>query len=319
MEGIFCNKRWNLISNILGLIAGIFLPALFGSLLIGGALTEPADTAAAWFFSVFGMLVALLCGVSLYVNKKAFIRADEEEVSGYFHFGLALHCRIADIEAISYGGTGLNLQLKNGKKYNMHNLENAYAIGNYIKRQMPLPPLTALSKEKLLQAVHEARRKRKNCGLSLIGCFVLIFAGIFLTVWLTGGKEMRDFVSGDWRIFGVMVGMAMLLGIAIGLLVRRFVRYSELFQKRQDELHLLVLRTAPLPPGNVLKIYIDADTWPPVRITVCGFPNSDEVYFIAEQIHEDDQLETVQQSQLYRSLDSIMPRLEKLREISMTE
>lgn len=317
MNGVFCNRRWTAISNILGLICGIFMVILFSFLLIDDPDAAIWDIALAWFFIGIGILAAGLCGVSLYVNKKAFIRADADGISGYFHFGLALRCRIDDIEAVSYGGTGLNLQLKNGKKYNMHNLENAYALGRFIKQHLPLPPLTTQTKEKLNQTVQASRRRRRNCALGLIGCFVLIFAVIFLTAWLTDGREMRDFTAGDWQIFGIMAALVVLLSAAIVVLIRRFVRHSEVCHRNLEDLHLLILRTAPLPAGNGRKVYISLEDHPPIRVTVCGFPRSDEVYYIIEALDAEYTLEKVHESKIYPSMETLQPELEGLTEIQV--
>ena len=315
MESMFCKKRWTLIGNILGLVSGIFLPILFGFLMIADPTAEPADMAAAVFFSVFGLLVALLCGVSLYVNKRAFVRADKDGVSGYFHIGRAMECRYDEIDAVSFGGTGLNIRLKSGRKYGMMNLDNAMDLGRFIKNRMLLPPLSMQTKEQLRRTFLDAGARRRKCALGLVGCFLMIFAGIFTTAWLTGSREMRDFTTVDWQIFGVMIAWILLLTVVIVILVRRFLEHCEVCQRNLEELHLLILRTAPLPAGNVRHVYISLDDYPPVRVSVCGLPNSPEVYYILEGMENDDTLEKFHESKLYPNLEALEPELEGLTEI----
>lgn len=316
MESIFCKKRWTLAGNILGLVSGIFLPVLFGFVMMADPAAEPGSIAAALFFSVFGLLVALLCGVSIYVNKKAFVRADSEGIIGYFHIGRAMQCSYDEIDAVSFGGTGLNIRLKNGKKYGMMNLDNALDLGRFIKNRMPLPPLSSRTTEELHQTLRDARARRKKCSLGLLGCFVLIFGGILPLVQFTGGKELADFTAADWQIFGVMIGWELVLMTAIVILIRKVVRHSEVCQRNLEELHLLVLRTAPLPAGNMRHVYISLDDHPPVRVTVCGLPQSREVYYILEGIRDDDTLEKFHESKLYPNLEALEPELEGLTEIS---
>lgn len=317
MDGIFSNRRWTAISNILGLVSGIFLAALFIFLMIVDDFGS--DTGLSLYFIGLGILVFLLCAVSLYVNKNAYIHAEGDELSGYFHFGLALRCRIEEIEAISWGGTMLNLQLKNGKQYVMYNLGNAYELGKYIKQRMPLSPLATKSKEQLMQTVRTMGTRRRNTGFALAGCFVLIFAGIFLTVWLTDGREMRDFTAVDWQVFRSMIAADVLLMAAVVVLIRRFLRSSETFQQNLEDLLLLVLRTAPLPAGNPRHVYIAMDDEPPVRVTVCGFPHSEEVYYIAEVLTGDYILEQVHTSKVYPAMDALESELTELTEIQIPE
>ena len=316
MESFFCKKTWTRIGNILGLVCGIFLAVFFCGLLIGGALVRPDDIGAACFFSVFGLLVALLCGVSLYVNRKVFVRADQDGVTGYFHIGRAMACRYDEIDAVSFGGTGLNIRLKSGKKYGMINLDNAMDLGRFIKNRMPLPPLSTRTEDELAQTVQDARARRKKCALGLIGCFVMIFSGIFATAFLTAGKELADFTAADLQIFGIMIAWDLLLTVAIVILIRRFVRHSEVCQRNLEELHLLILRTAPLPAGNPLRVYVNLDDHPPVRVTICGLPQSREVYSILEGIGRENTLEKIHESKLYPNMDALEPELEGLTEIS---
>lgn len=317
MEGIFCHKRRNRLGNMLGLAAGLFLPALFGFLLITEPNADPADTAAALFFSVFGLLVALLCGVSLYVNRKAFVRADQEGVSGYFHFGLAMQCRFDEIEAVSFGGVGLTLQLKNKKKYSMLYLDNALELGSFIKNRLPLPPLSHQTRDQLRQNFQTASRRRRHCALGMTGCFVLIFAGIFLTVWLTEGKEMRDFGSADWQTFNAMVVWDLVLAAVLTVLIRRFLRHCETCQQNLEELHLLILKTTPLPAGNARKVYLAMADHPPIRVTVCGLPRSAEVYYIVEELADDEALEKIHESKIYPSFEALLPELDGLTEVPL--
>ena len=315
MEGIFCKRRWTAVSNILALVSGIFLMGLFGVLLAAGSEELGGDILLAWFFIGFGFLAAAMGGVSLYVNRRAFVRVDGSAIRGYFHFGLALECGLDEIEAVSYGGTGLNLRLKNGKNYAMHNLENAWALGVFIKQRLPLRPRTEKTEAELRQTLNDARSNRKKLVLGLILSFVLVFAGIFLTEWLTGGRELRDFLPADWKIFGAMIAADAVLAVTVIILVRRVVRLNEVCQENLEDLYLLILHTAPLPPGNTRKVFISLEDHPPIRVTVCGFPHSDEVYYIIEELADDQKPEKVHESGIYPSLEALEPELEGLREI----
>ena len=161
MEGRF-HKNASKLSNILGLIAGASLSLLFGFILCVSPYDALGDLILAIFFICLGAVVALLCGVSLYVNRRAFIRVDERTMDAFCHFGLRLRCDITDIDEVVYAGMGLNIRLKNGKRYCLMSLENAYEIGRYITRLLP-PPKTqvCLSEEALRTELARSRHRRK--------------------------------------------------------------------------------------------------------------------------------------------------------------
>ena len=137
MDGVFCKQGFTKIFNIAGLMSGVFLASLFGFFICTGELSTLDDTVISCFFVCFGIFISILCGISLYVNKKAYIHIDEQKISAFCHFGLSLECNLSDISSVSYGGTGLYIQLKNGKKYNLMNLENAYQLGKTFKKGFP--------------------------------------------------------------------------------------------------------------------------------------------------------------------------------------
>ena len=168
MDGVFLRGRFLKLQNILGLVCGIILALMFGFFNFVGAYETLGDRLASWVFVIFGLFVAALCAVSLYVNKRLFIRVEGERITGYCQFGLSLDCALEDVKSVSYGGTGLNLRLKNGKSYNLMNLENACQLGCYIEKRLPREALPEEDEETILARLAPLGKRRLKTGLGLL-------------------------------------------------------------------------------------------------------------------------------------------------------
>ena len=60
-----------------------------------------------------------------------------------------------------------------------------------------------------------------------------------------------------------------------------------------------VIRSCPLPSNYVSCVYTDENN--SGRVVVCGFPNSESVYYCVQEFGEDEKLETVCSSPIYAS------------------
>lgn len=316
MDGIFSKQRFTAVYNIIGFISGVFLVLMFGYFICMGEFSTLDDMIFSWFFVCFGFLASLLCGGSLYVNWKAYIHVDEQKISAFCHFGLSLKCDLSDVSSVSYGGAGLNIQLKSGKKYNLMNLENAYQVGRYIQRRISVKPAASLDKDELMAAILPLRKKRKNDGITSICCFLLFFSGIFLTSALTGWKDLHAFTSNDWTVFTISAGVGVITLILFCLRLRQWLLHTDALNKMQGTLYQMILHTAPLQPGNAIKLFVD-DVYASVRLTVYGYPNSDEVYFTVEQVNQSYEIECVHTSRVYSNFNDLAPEIEGMTEIAL--
>lgn len=149
MDGVFGRQRFTKGFNIIGFLSGVILVLMFGFFICAGEPVSLDDIVASWFFVCFGFFTSILCGGSLYVNRKVYIHVDAREISGFCHFGLSLKCDFSDVSSVSYGGTGLNIQLNNGKKYSLIHLENADFLGKYIQKRIPRQSQAVLDKNVL--------------------------------------------------------------------------------------------------------------------------------------------------------------------------
>ena len=317
MDGVFGKQGFTKVYNIVGLISGGFLVLLFGFFLCVGEYSTLDDVIASCFFVCFGLLISILCVVSLYVNRKAYIHVDDQKISAFCHFGLALECDLTEVTSVSYGHTGLNIQLKSGKKYNLMNLENAYQVGKYIQKRISVKPIVPLDKDTLISAIPPLKKKCKWEGISSIICFLLIFPGIFLTAALTEWKDLHEFGADDWIIFSIMAGVGVVVIVVFCILLRKYLLDSDALNKVQETLYQTILQTAPVQPGNAIKLFIDDDVYASIRLTIYGYPNSDEVYFTVEQVNQSYELECIHTSRVYANINELSSEVEGMTEMAI--
>lgn len=317
MDGVFCRQKFLKFQNILGLVSGIILILLFGFFVAIGEFDTLDTQIASWFFLFFGFFTVILCSVSLYVNQRVYIHVDEETISAFCHLGLTLHCNLSDVSGVSYGGAGLNIKLKNGKKYNLMYLENAYAMGKYIQRRITSESAAPVGKEQLLEMVPSLKKRCIQKGITSIVCFLLLFPEIFLAAALTGWKDLDDFHSGNWTVFTIMACVGVITIAVSCVLLRRCLLDTEELNKLQGMLYQTILRTSPIQPGNAIKLFIDDNVSDSFRLTVYGYPNSEEVYFTIEQVNQNFECECIHISKVYPCIDDLAPEIIGLTEIAL--
>lgn len=317
MDGIFGKQRFTKFYNFIGLISGVSLAFLFGFFIYLGEFSTLDYVIIACFFVCFGIFISILCGISLYVNQKAYIHVDDYRISAFCHFGLSLECDYSDVSSVSYGGTGLNIQLMNGKKYNLMNLTNAYQIGKHIQRRISVNPAFSLDRDELISAIPPLRKKCTYEGVASIICFLLIFPGILLTAALTNWKDLHEFSSNDWTVFSIMLGIGVIVVVACCILLRKYLLHIDELNKMQGTLYQIILKTAPVQPGNAIKLFIDDDGHSSIRLTIYGYPNSDEAYFIVEQVNQNFEIECIHTSRVYSDINELAPEIEGMAEIAL--
>lgn len=317
MDGVFSKRRFGRIADIAGLLCGVFLALLFGFFLCIGEYSTWEDILLSCFFICFGLLIAVFCGVSLYVNQHAYIHVDEDSISAFCHFGLSLTCKLSDVRAVSFGYSGLNIQLHNNKKYNLMNLENAWELGMYIQNKLPLSLVALQDRTQMLAEIPSVRKKRNTLGIASIVCFLLLFPEIVLTGALTSWKDLRMFTPGDWVIFLTMAGAGIITFVLFCILLRKYVQYAEKLDAMQKALQQNILRTAPLQPGNVRKVFLEEDGHGLFRLTVFGFPNSQDVYFTVEQVDQNYEIECIHTSKIFHDFGELADDFADMTEIPL--
>ncbi|MGM9663472.1 MAG: hypothetical protein ACI3XF_01405 [Eubacteriales bacterium] len=207
------------------------------------------------------------------------------------------------------------IKLKNGKKYSLMNVGNAHNIIKYIQKRIPKNSMAFRDKDELLESLPPLRKKRKYEMIASVCCFLFLFFGIFLTGALTEWKDLHEFTSEEWVVFAVMICIGIFTVTAACILLRRFFVHTDEMNKNQGALYQTVLLTSPARPGKALKMYVDDDM--SVRLTVYGYPNSDEVYFTEEQVNQSYELECIYESEAFSGIDELASEIEGMTEITL--
>lgn len=301
MEGIFGKKvLWK------GLVfsCGLFLVILFTFL-------KFADSQAGHEVYIGVAMGATFCavGAAAYLfNRKAFIRVSEDHISARHNWSAKLECDIDEVDFALAQMNTLTLLLKNGKRHIFLELDNAYAVAEAIRCRM------VWKETRTLQEIREERlrlqgERKKDITLVVWLC-VLMFAVIFLTVWLTGGRDIPEFSRQDWVAFAIMSAAEVLVVVALFCCAGRAGRKLLPLEK---EIYLLVrqlVETQPLPPGHVKAVYMDSACRG--RVVVFGYPNTSCVNYTVEQWVEGDRLQEVYESGLFEYRQELEEELEEI-------
>ena len=319
MDGVFINQKRTRLYNIIGLVCGLFSILLFTFVLI-------VDRSAAWDYVLFAcgviffaLIISILCGVSLYVNKRAFIHMDEEHISAFCQYGLSLECKLTDVKWVTYGGAGLDIRLKNGKKYNLINLENADQLGRFIVKRIPEPPVPSRSKESLIAELSVMKRKRNREAIVALSGFVLLIPLVLVGSAVTGNAELHQFGSDDWRIFAILATVGILMVIVACVALRRAIAHIEELDVLRRTICQMVFQTTPLQPGNAIRVFAEYYTLQPSRLTVYEVPGSEQVYYILEDMNQNFELEYVTRSAKYSDIDTLLEEIDHLLEVLHTK
>lgn len=316
MDGEFYKGGFRAVTNILGTVCGMIV-ALLGAVVCAAGSGTLDDVVIGGFFVFFGLLVFVICGVSLYVNRKAFIHVDEEKISAFCHYGLRLRCKLTDVGNVSYGGEGLSLRLKNGRKYNLMHMKNPFQVGKYIQKRISAQPAALADKKTMLAAIASLRKKRHAEGIASPVGFLLLIPGTFLASGLTGWRELHEFSARDWQVFAVMAGLGVAVAAVSSVLLCKCLLHTEKLHELQGTLYQNILRTAPPLPGNVIKLFIDDEVRAYYRLTVYGYPNSDEVYYTVESVDQNYEIACTYTSKVYANFAELEPIISNMTEIAI--
>ena len=231
MDGIFRRKKWNRFLNWLGLFSGIGLVGLFTFLMVVDPPQHWDDALAVGFFVVFGLVVSVFCIIGLRNGPKIFLHVEEDRILGWTPMGGVLNCAMGDVKAVAWGGGGLNVTLKNGKRYNYTDLHNAHDIGEFIHQRTFVPESVSMDREALATAILKQKRRCKGRVRGILVSLLFVFLPILLAAFLTDGKELHDFAAADWKIFLILMALGLLAFLAFFLFLKSWVKASAEYER----------------------------------------------------------------------------------------
>lgn len=273
-------------------LSGAFLIGLCGFLRAVDSQTGSELVVLLLMGAVF-CLAAVLSGL---YNRKGYICLKNGRIQARYHWLGRLDCAIEDIAFVLPQVNTLTILLKSGRRH-IITVEDSWLLSCLIRRH-----LYAAERElpdSLRQELNLAKAKRAKTLTWVICGTAMLFVNIFLTVLLTGGRELHEFSRLDWHWFLGMGFWELFLLVALlgganqcgkQLLTLEVLRYR---------LHGALIAFTPLPTNHVRRVYTDENN--SGRVVVCGFPNSKSVYYCVQEFSADEKLETVYSSQIFAS------------------
>ena len=307
MNAVFLRKKFNLPLLVL---------FIFGLLFIGlyiFLITMDDDSNGNLTFLIFGILISLVALWSWLLNYGAFLRVDENSIKAKYHWFGKIDSKLFDVTFATSKLNTLILQLNTGKTHTIIGVANSMQLASYIRRNMLFDPCE--QPKEMIEKMNDLKALRKKGIIYVCLGVVLMFLNIFLTVFLTGEREISDFTQTDWTLFSVMGLIEIALTVTVFYFANKTGKYNVPIEKLQYAIRRRVIETCELPSGNAIKVYAD-DNYS-FRITVLGYPNEESVYYITEAFDQGYTLFKVYNSKIYESIDQLSESLEDLIEIDI--
>lgn len=306
IEAVFKKKSiWNMVT----LLCGLFLIGLFIFL---GYVDSEATVSTLLTGIVFGLIICVFSVICLFFNFKAHLLIDNGYIKGRYHYFGKIDCHISDVDFALWQTNTLFIQLKGGKCHTIVGIENPFVLCSEILRNMTFQ--ADASPKEMIESLDILKSEKKKYMIQVCFGLALMFINIFITVFLTGEKELNEFSTIDWIIFAVMCAVEVaIIGVTF-YFAQKAGKCNIPIHKQKYAIRRAIIETESLLPGNVLKVFADENYIG--RITLFGFPNSNSVYYTVEEYASDYNLDKVYESEIYEDVEQISTGLEALIDIT---
>lgn len=291
------------------ILSGFFLIVLF--VFIGYKDSEA--TLGGLLVGIVGGVVSCFFGItSLLFNHKAFLYIDNCHIKGKYYLFSKIDCNLSDV-VFSLGRNGtLIIQLKDGKTHTIMGIENAWELGLFIRKNITFN--ASEQPESLIENLNNLKTERKK-GIVYVCCgLALMFINIFITVFLTGEREMYEFSKIDWIIFAVMCVVEFATVFTTFYFVNKIGKKNVPIEKLNYDIRRTVIETKPLVYGYIIKVFTDYDCTG--RIVVLGYPDDESVYYIMQEFASDYSLFKSYESEIYENMDDLLVDIGELIDIT---
>lgn len=281
--------------NIVCLLCGLFLIVFF---VFVGYKDSESTIGGILIGVIFGTFFSILGIFFLLFNFRAYLYVEDGHIKGRYNYFAEINCNVSDIDFAEGRNNTLVILLKNGKRHTIMGIVNSYDVCSEIRRQTFRLESKAPDDVRFeLEATQATRKKELLC---FIGSIALMFVNIFITVLLTGGREMYDFGKLDWILFAVMGVIEALTVVATFYFAGKCDRQLFRIERLKYQLKGANIASQSLPSGNPIRVYTDENY--AGRIIVFGYPNNECVYYCVQEFFEGEfRLDTVYTSEIYES------------------
>ncbi len=307
MEGMFLRKKFNI---------WLFLLFLCGLAFIGMYIflniVDPEATSELLTFLIVGIMICLVVIPSWLLNLGAYIHIDEDSIKAKYHWFGKIDCKLSDVTFALARVNTLIIQLKDGKTHTIMGVENSWTLASLIRRKMSFE--VTKRPEVLMEKLNNLKSDKKKELIYVCSGVALMFINIFITVFLTGERELHDFSKIDWVVFAVMGVIEITTVIATFYFAQKTGKNNIPIEKLKYEIQRRIIETQPLLPGFVIAVYAD-DNYTS-RITLFGYPHDSAVYYSVQEFASDYTLFRAYTSDTYGSQEELPANFEVLIDIT---
>ena len=307
MDGVFLRKKFNGWLFLL-FVCGLFFIGLYIFLNI----VDPKATSELLTFLIMGILIILVVIPSWLLNLGAYIHIDKTSIKAKYHWFGKIDCKLSDVVFAVARVNTLIIQLKDGKTHTIMGIENSWPLASIIRRNMSFE--VTEQPETLNEKLNNLKANKKNGLIYVCSGVALMFVIIFITVFLTGEREMHEFSNIDWTIFAIMVATEIATAVATFYFAGKTGKNNIPIEKLQYEIQRRIIETQPLLPGFVIAVYTDENYTG--RITLFGYPHDSTVYYSVQEFASDYTLFRAYTSDVYGSQEELPADFETLIDIT---
>ena len=307
MEGMFLRKKFNVWLFLL-FACGLFFIGLYFFFNI----TDPTATGETLTFLIMGILIILVVIPSWLLNYGAFIHIDEDSIKAKYHWFGKIDCKLSDVTFAMPQVNTLIIQLKDGKTHTIMGVENSWQLASIIRQNMPFE--VNEQPETLIEELNKLEASKKKGLIYVCSGVALMLVIIFITVFLTGEREMHEFSNIDWTVFAIMGAIEIATIIAIFYFANKIGKNNIPIEKLRYEIKRRIIETQPLLPGFIIAVYADEDYTG--RITLFGYPHDSAVYYSVQNFTPDYTLFKTYTSDVYDNQEELPADFEVLIDIT---
>ena len=307
MEGMFLRKKFNIWLFML-FACGLFFIGLY----IFPNIIDAESTSEPLTFLFTGILIILFVVPSWLLNYGAFIRIDEDSIKAKYHWFGKIDCKLSDVTFAVARMNTLIIQLKDGRTHTIMGIGNSWSLASVIRQNMPFE--STEQPEVLIERLNSLKLATKKAVIYVYSGLALMFINIFVTVFLTGGREMYEFSKTDWTIFAVMSVIEIVTIIMTFYYVTKTGKNNVPIEKLQYAIRRKIIEANPLSQGYIIAVYADYNYT--VRVTVYGYPHQNAVYYLVQELDSEYNLVRAYLSDTYESQEELLEVFEKLIDIT---
>ena len=307
MQGVFLRKKFN--SWLFLLFAcGLFFIGLYFFFNI----VDPTSSNETLTFLIMGIIICLVVIPSWLLNLGAFICIDEDSIKAKYHWFGKINCKLSDVTFAVARVNTLIVQLKDGKTHTIMGIENSLPLASFIRRNMSFD--VTEQPETLIERLNNLKRPNKKSLIYVCIGLALIFVNIFITVFLTGERELHEFNRIDWMIFVIMGVIEFAIVVATFYFAGKTGKNNIPIEKLQYEIQRRIIETKPLLPGFVIAVYTDSNYTG--RITLFGYPHDSAVYYSVQKLDAGYNLVQEYTSEIFENQDGLVDEFCSLIDIT---